>query len=83
MQTSILFTLAAGLFASAVAAQDTLGAFSDPVNFSLHYTKGNKTVTRLRQPTIGVDVQLRNRLGSDRSVLQRLKYLWRALARMN
>jgi hypothetical protein len=43
MQTSILFTLAAGLFASAVAAQDTLGAFSDPVNFSLHYTKGNKT----------------------------------------
>ena len=40
---ALVKVLAAGLFASAVAAQDTLGAFSNPVNFSLHYTKGNKT----------------------------------------
>jgi hypothetical protein len=43
MRTSILFTLAGGLFASASAAQETQDGFEDPVNFSLHYTKGDKT----------------------------------------
>jgi hypothetical protein len=37
MRTSILFTLAAGLFASAQAT------FSDAVAFSLHHVKGDKT----------------------------------------
>jgi hypothetical protein len=43
MRTSILFTLAASLFASAVTAQDTQDGFEDPVNFSLYHTKGDKT----------------------------------------
>ena len=43
MRTSILFTLAAGLFASAVTAQETQDNFTDPVNFSLHYAGGDKT----------------------------------------
>ena len=43
MRTSVLFSLAAGFFTSTVAAQNTLGAFSDPVNFTLHHTKGDKT----------------------------------------
>jgi hypothetical protein len=41
------------------------------------------TVTRLHRPTIGVNVQLENRRGSDKSVSKRLKYLRRASARMN
>jgi hypothetical protein len=42
-----------------------------------------RAVTKLRRPTIGVDVQLEDRRGSDRSVSKRLKYLRRALARMS
>jgi hypothetical protein len=40
MQISTLFTLAAGLFASAVTAEDK---FSNAVALSLHHTKGNNT----------------------------------------
>ena len=40
MRTSILFTLAAGLFASVVTAEDK---FSDAVSLSLHHTKGDNT----------------------------------------
>jgi len=32
------------------------------------YRAISDTVTRLRRPTIGVDVQLGNKLGSDKSV---------------
>jgi hypothetical protein len=39
MRTSILLTIAAGLFGTAVSAQDT---FSDAVAFSLHHAKSDK-----------------------------------------
>jgi len=61
MRTSILFTLAAGLSASAVAAQDI---FSDAVTLSLHYTKGDNTQFRT---TIG-DNEITERT-ADKSAL--------------
>ena len=61
MQISLLFSLAAGLSASAVAAQDI---FSDAVTFSLHYIKGDTTHFRT---TIG-DTQVTERT-ADKSAL--------------